>query len=58
MIVFLILCAAIAVVGVVWLYQIAQGRTRRAPDQKLTNALQRLKEQGRAAASKLQKKDK
>ena len=57
-IIFLILCAALAVFGIVWLYQLAQGKVRRTPDPNVTDALQRLKQQGAAAASKLRKKDK
>ena len=56
-IVFLILCTVFAVAGIVWLYRIAQGKERRAPDKRLTDALQKLKEQGRAAAGKHHNKD-
>ena len=58
MIAFLIVGVGAAVVGGIWLYQRAQGKEKRLPDQKLTDALQKLKAQGGAAARKYRDKDK
>ena len=57
MIIFLGLCAFLAVIGIVWLYQVAQGRERGASDKKLTDALQKLKTRGANAARKHRDKD-
>ena len=57
MIIFVILCVLLAVICIVWLYQRAQGREKGKPDEKLTDALQKLKEQGKCTMLQHQKKD-
>ena len=57
MLAFLMLCVGIVVATGIWLYQKAQGRERPKPNKKLTDALERLKQQGKSASLGIRKKD-
>ncbi|MBO5327073.1 MAG: hypothetical protein J6A84_03010 [Clostridia bacterium] len=58
MLIFIILCVALAVIGIAWLFRKAQNRQSHTPDKKLTDALQILKMQGKNSVSRQQEKDK
>ncbi len=47
--IFIALCAFLGIIGIVLLYQKAQGRKTFAPRKDLTDALQSLKKQGKDA---------
>ena len=57
MIAFVVLCALFVVIGVIWLWQKAQGKEHSASDKKLTDALKNLKSQGEDAARMYRNKD-
>ena len=58
MIAFVVLVVLLVAVGAVWLWQRAQGRERFASDKELTDALKKLKAQGKGAVRVCWNKDK
>jgi hypothetical protein len=58
LLILIILCVALAVIGIAWLFQRAQNRQIPTPEKNLTDALQMLKTQGKNAVSRQQEKDK